>query len=204
MLNLSYRFDQNSCSLRIDGIPDLSKGDSVNTIGILSIWKLQIIGCPILEGKKDHLEYLMQVVLKYSRYCVSGIRKTFKSNDNIVVISPFNEKHKLSLTSTQKNTKPLEIILDDSELSDLTRCLDLFRFDDRININFSIEKDYPLKERYILKIKDRNRIKNILPSFYGLFIFIITSSLFLLIPTGNYEEMINEPSNVIIPTKKNK
>ena len=36
MINLSYRFDQNSSSLEIAGMPDVSNGDSEDTIGILS------------------------------------------------------------------------------------------------------------------------------------------------------------------------
>ena len=79
MINLSYRFDQNSSSLELDGMPDVSNGDSENTIGILSSWSLKIIGSPTLEGEKDHLENLMQVILQYSRSYISGIRKTFIS-----------------------------------------------------------------------------------------------------------------------------
>ena len=74
MINLSYRFDQNSSSLELDGMPDVSNGDSENTIGILSSWTLKIIGSPTLEGEKDHLENLMQVILQYSRSYISGIR----------------------------------------------------------------------------------------------------------------------------------
>ena len=76
MINLSYRFDQNSSSLELDGMPDVSNGDSENTIGILSSWTLKIIGSPTLEGEKEHLENLMQVILQYSRSYISGIRKT--------------------------------------------------------------------------------------------------------------------------------
>ena len=44
MINLSYRFDQNSSSLELAGMPDVSKGDSENTIGIISSWTLKMIG----------------------------------------------------------------------------------------------------------------------------------------------------------------
>ena len=139
MINLSYRFDQDSSSLEIAGIPDVSNGDSEETIGILSSWSLKIIGSPLLEGEKEHLDNLMQVILQYSRSYISGIRKTFTSYKNIVTITPSGINHKLRLNSTKKDVKPLEIILDDAELSDLTRCLDLLRFDPRFNIkwNFS-------------------------------------------------------------------
>ena len=99
MINLSYRFDQNSSSLELAGMPDVSNGDSEDTIGILSSWSLKIIGYPLLEGEKEHLEYLMQVILQYSRSYISGIRKTFTSNKNIVTISPDGIYHKLLLNS---------------------------------------------------------------------------------------------------------
>ena len=96
MINLSYKFEQNSSSLEIAGIPDVSNGDSENTIGILTSWTLKIIGSPILEGEKVHLDNLMQVILQYSRSYISGIRKTFISNQNIVTISPFGISHTIS------------------------------------------------------------------------------------------------------------
>ena len=79
MINLSYRFVQNSSSLQIAGMPDVSKGDSENTIGILSSWTLKIIGSPQLEGEKEHLDNLMQVIFQYSRSYISGIRTSFTS-----------------------------------------------------------------------------------------------------------------------------
>ena len=105
MINLSYRFDQDSSSLEIAGIPDVLNGDSEDTIGILSSWKLKIIGAPLLEGEKEHLENLMQVIFQYSRSYISGIRKTFISNKKIVTISPFGISHKLLLKSTKKGVE---------------------------------------------------------------------------------------------------
>ena len=109
MINLSYRFDQDSSSLELSGMPDVSNGDSEETIGIISSWTLKIIGSPLLEGDKEHLDNLMQVILQYSRSYISGIRKTFISSKNIVKISPFGINHKLVLNSTKEGIKPLEI-----------------------------------------------------------------------------------------------
>ena len=144
MINLSYRFDQNSVSLELAGMPDVSNGDSGETIGILSSWTLKIIGSPSLEGEKEHLYNLMQVIFQYSRSYVSGIRKTFMSDKKIVTISPFGKHHKLFLNSTKKDVKPLEITLDDSELSDLTRCFDLLRYDQRFNLKWNFRNSYQL------------------------------------------------------------
>ena len=196
MINLSYRFDQNSSSLELSGMPDVSNGDSEETIGIISSWTLKIIGSPLLEGEKEHLDNLMQVILQYSRSYISGIRKTFISSKNIVIISPFGIKHKLLLNSTKEGVKPLEIILDDSELSDLTRCLDHLRFDPRFNIKWKIKLDIPYTKRYIMNnINNKNRNLNVI---YSLIVFIFTSSLLLLIPIDNQfkqkEININSPS----------
>ena len=183
MINLSYRFDQNSSSLELDGMPDVSNGDPENTIGILSSWTLKIIGSPTLEGEKDHLENLMQVILQYSRSYISGIRKTFISKKSIVTISPFGSSHKLLLNSTKKDVKPLEIILDDSELSDLTQCLDLLRFDPRFKLCWDITLDRPFTKRYIQSsiYKSKKRFN----LFYAFILFLSTSSLMLLIPTND-------------------
>ena len=88
MINLTYRFDQNSTTLELAGMPDVSNGDSEETIGILTSWTLKIIGFPLLEGEKEHLDNLMQVILQYSRSYISGIRKTFISNKNLVSLAP--------------------------------------------------------------------------------------------------------------------
>tara|TARA_Y100001968_G_scaffold266527_1_gene256086 strand:- start:331 stop:939 length:609 start_codon:yes stop_codon:yes gene_type:complete len=194
MINLSYRFDQNSSSLELSGMPDVSNGDSEDTIGILSSWKLKIIGSPLLEGEKEHLDNLMQVIFQYSRSYISGIRKKYRSNKNIVTLSPFGINHKLLLNSTKKGVKPLEIILDDSELSDLTRCLDLIRFDQRFNIEWNIKLDIPYSKRYIFT--NLNNSNNYINLSYSLILFICTSVLLFLIPIKNKEFESIETNNI--------
>ena len=202
MINLSYRFSQNSSSLEIAGMPDVSNGDPEDTIGILSSWTLKIIGSPLLEGEKEHLDNLMEVILQYSRSYISGIRKTFISNNNIVTIAPLGVDHKLLLKSTKKGVKPLEIILDDSELADLTRCLDLLRFDNRFNISWNIKLDKPFRKRYIISnLRKSTRNLNL---FYSLIIFSLFSGFLLLIPINNNLELrdSNDFSEVYIEDNK--
>ncbi len=201
MINLSYRFDQNSSSLELAGMPDVSNGDSKVTIGILSSWNLRIIGSPLLEGEKEHLDNLMQVVLQYSRSYISGIRKTFISNKKIVTISPFGVNHKLLLNSTKKEFKPLEIILDDSELSDLTRCLDLLIIDPRFNIQWDINIEKPFTKRYFRAALSSS--KNNFLFLYSFVIFILTCSLLLLIPTNNKFELIESTNSSQTLSDKN-
>ena len=187
MINLTYRFDQDSSSLELAGMPDVSNGDTEDTIGIISSWSLKIIGSPLLEGEKEHLDDLMQVILQYSRSYISGIRKTFISNKKIVTLSPFGISHKLLLNSTKEGVKPLEIILDDSELSDITRCIDLLRFDPRFNIKWDIIQERAFTKRYIRSnLSYKNDYSNFL---YSLIIFLFTGSLLLFIPTNNKFEL---------------
>lgn len=205
MINLTYGFQQNSCSLELAGMPDVSNGDSKNTIGILASWTLQIIGSPLLEGEKEHLDCLMHVILQYSRSYISGIRKQYISNKNIVSITPFGHNHKLLLNSTKDGVSPLEIIIDDSELSDLTQCLDLLRYDTRFNINWNIDLDKPYSKRYI--IANLNTSKRNLNLIFGFFVFLSTSALFLLIPIENNIKLKdvnnnNEVSSNLIDMKK--
>ena len=193
MINLSYRFDQNSSSLIISGMPDVSNGDSENTIGILSSWSLKIIGSPLLEGEKEHLDNLMQAIFLYSRSYISGIRKTFVSNKKIITISPFGMSHKLLLKSTKEGVKPLEIILDDSELSDLTRCLDLLRFDSRFNIQWDINQDLPFSKRYIVdNLSKSNKNINFL---FSIIIFLFSCSILIFFPTNDKYEIIETNKN---------
>ena len=173
-------------------MPDVSNGDDEDTIGILSSWTLKIIGSTQLEGEKDHLDYLMQAILQYSRSYISGIRKTFISKKEIVSISPFGNCHKLLLNSTKKGVKPLEIILDDSELSDLTRCLDLLRFDPRFNIKWDINEDRPFYKKYMLS--NMSLYKKNFNFLYAFVIFIISTSLLIIIPI-NYNFELRESTN---------
>ena len=200
MINLSYRFDQDSSSIELAGMPDVSNGDSEETIGILSSWKLKIIGSPVLEGEKEHLDNLMQVILQYSRSYISGIRKTYISNKKIVTISPFGVSHKLLLNSTRKDIKPLEIILDDSELSDLTRCLDLIRFDPRFNIKWKIIEERPFSKKYSLS--KGSKVKNRSNFLYSLIVFLSTSFFLLFIPINTDYEYKNTTSNSLILPEK--
>ena len=201
MINLSYRYDQNSSSLEVEGMPDVSCGDSDNTIGILSSWSLKIIGSPLLEGKKEHLDDLMQVILLYSQSYISGIRRSLASKQQIVLISPYGLKHKLQLNSTQKEVKPLEIILDDSELSDLTRCLDFLRFDKRINLEWKVDSSHPFTKRYISI--GSNKKRNFVPFIYSLIIFLSSCILFILLPISDDYEIREKHNQEYIYSNEN-
>ena len=66
MLKTTYQYEQTAARLVVEGFPDLSAGHSNEAIGILSSWRLQLIGAPELEGTRDHLEALMAAVMPYA------------------------------------------------------------------------------------------------------------------------------------------
>ena len=52
MLKTVHRYEQTAARLVVEGYPDLSDGQEGDTIGILSGWKLQLVGAPELEGTR--------------------------------------------------------------------------------------------------------------------------------------------------------
>lgn len=159
-MKLSYRFEQTSCRLRIDGLPDLSAGHGPEVIGILSAWELDLAGHPTLEGKRDHLQALLAAVLPYARHLVSSVPRPMGVATDPVQMEPISSTraglrnrlaHRLRLLSSQPDTQPLELSFDDAELADLVRCLDQLRLDPRVQLGFSLPPDRPLHRREILE-----------------------------------------------------
>ena len=95
----------------------------------------------------------MQVVIPYARYLVSGVARRFGDATQPVDIGPAEagEGHLLLLRSSQSDTPPLQIGLDDAELSDLVRVLDLLRMDPRLQLPLAIPTSRPLKAREVLE-----------------------------------------------------
>ncbi len=144
MIKKSFIYEQNSAQLKVDGLPDHSLGQSEEMIGILSGWELKLVGAPILEGNRLHLQSLIIVVLSYSRYCLSGVYKQFGNSDGPVQILPCKLGHEIILTSSQEGVEPLKIQIDDAQLTDLVRCLDDLLHDNRVKINWKLPFYKPL------------------------------------------------------------
>ena len=148
----SYRFEQSAALLLIEGYPDLSAGHGNEAIGILSAWRLQLIGTPELEGTRDHLESLMTAVMPYARHQLSGVGRRFGANTSFVSIGPLDSGpgHQLELRSSRDGVEPLLIKLDDADLADLVRCLDRLRLDERVKLSWTIPTDQPLKRQELV------------------------------------------------------
>ena len=152
MLKTTYQYEQTAARLVVEGFPDLSAGHSNDAIGILSSWRLQLVGAPELEGTRDHLEALMAAVMPYARHRLSGVGRRFGQDSGFVSISPGPDQtaHVLELRSSRECVEPLQLNLDDAELADLVRCLDQLRIDSRIKLTWAFPEDLPLQRQEVV------------------------------------------------------
>ena len=178
----TLRYDQLSCRLRVDGLPDVSTGQDSASIGIITGWTLEWVGHPQLEGRRDHLLALMQVVLPYARHLISRVARPFGGGDLPVSIAPDPAgQHRLSLRSSQPDTPPLEVTLDDAELADLVRALDQLRLDPRLKLTLPIPAPEPLRARELM---DRVPLQRRLAApLGGAVALILTAGVAALLPT---------------------
>ncbi len=150
MIKQTLRFDAISCRLQLEGLPDVSSGQSGDRIGIITGWTLQWAGRPELEGRKEHLLALMQTVLPYARMLISGVERPRGNGQLPVDIAPMAVgHHQLRLRSSQPDTPALELDLDDAELADLVRVLDQLRLDPRLVLPLELPADVPLRAREV-------------------------------------------------------
>ena len=146
-MKLSTRYEQTSCRLVLEGLPDLSAGHSADTLGIITGFTLALAGRTELEGKRDHLQALLNAVMPYARHLLSGQPRAFGAASDAVAVAPTAGGHQLELRSSQPDTPPLRLQLDDAELADLVRCLDQLRLDARVAAPFELPSPQPLRRR---------------------------------------------------------
>jgi hypothetical protein len=180
----SLRYDQTSCRLQVHGLPDASAGQGSLALGIITGWNLQWIGRPELEGRREHLEALMGAVLPYARHLISGVARPFGTDDQPVTIGPDPEDdrhHRLELRSSQPDTPPLQVRLDDAELADLVRVLDQLLVDPRLQLKLSIPTPQPLRPRELMERMPPQR--RLAAPVGGAAALLMAGALAFLIPT---------------------
>lgn len=144
----TLRYDQLSCRLQVEGLPDVSIGQSPDAVGIITGWTLQWLGRPELEGEREHLLALLRVVLPYARHQLSGVGRSFGEEGTPVTIEPGEAgQHRLTLRSSQSGNPSLTLELDDAELADLVRVLDALRLDPRLQLPLTLPTPQPLRSR---------------------------------------------------------
>lgn len=197
MLKQSFRYDQTTARLEVDGLPDLSAGHAGQAIGILSSWRLKIVGASELEGKREHLESLMQVVIPYVRLRLSGVVRSIGALNDPVRLVPDGSQHRLDLTSGQADIPPLSIHLDDAQLADLVRCLDALRDDARVCLAWPSIEHEPLPRRDLVeRIPLTQRLTT--PLLGGASVAAL-AILGLLLPLPQLQSPQPEPANEVKP-----
>jgi hypothetical protein len=148
LMKQTLRHDQLSCRLLVEGVPDVSAGQAPDSVGIITGWRLQWVGRPELEGEREHLLALMDVVLPYARHLISGVGRRFGGEQQPVQIEPGAAGgHRLELRSRQAGNPSLVVDLDDAELADLVRVLDGLRLDPRLQLQLALPQPLPLRQR---------------------------------------------------------
>ena len=183
----TYRYEQTAALLLVEGYPDLSAAHGKEAIGILSAWRLQLIGTPELEGTRDHLESLMNAVLPYARHQLSGVSLRFGADGGFVSIGPMNfgNGHQLELRSSREGVEPLQINLDDADLADLVHCLDRLRLDERVKLTWTIPTDQALKRHQLVdRIPMQRRLAAPVLGGFALAVSIAVALLQPLPPIG--------------------
>ena len=177
----TLQYDQLSCRLRVEGLPDVSVGQGGDAVGIITGWSLQWLGRPELEGRKEHLLALMQVVLPYARYLISGLpRGQGGDSDPVQIAANAEGGHTLLLRSSQPDTPPLQLQLDDAELADLVRVLDQLRLDPRLQLPLEVPSPQPLRAR---DLQERRPLAERLAApVGGVLALVLASGLGLLLP----------------------
>ena len=176
----TYRYEQTAVRLVVEGYPDLSSEQARESIGILSGWRLQLVAAPELEGTREHLEALMAVVMPYARHRLSGVGRRFKTDQGFVTIEPSGEVHQLELRSSREGVQPLQLQLDDAELSDLVRVLDRLRLDQRVHLSWDLPVDQPLsRQELVERIPLRRRFG---PPLLGGAALAATAAIALILP----------------------
>ena len=178
MIQNKLLFHQSSVSLEIVGLPDYSNNEGKDQISIISQWKLTIVDKPLIEGKFEHLEPIMNAFYIYSNLLINNETPLYESKlidikaDNIHI-------HNIVLKSSKSDVKPLTIKIGNSSLSDTINCFDQLHESSKVRIKKSLTLNtIPKKVRFGFnnKVKFLNFI---IPPIISFFCLVLLSSIFV-------------------------
>ena len=189
--NLS--FHQSSVSLEIIGLPDYSNNENKDQISIISQWKLSIIDKPLIEGKIEHLEPIMNAFYIYSNLLIKNEIPLYESK--LIDIKADNlHTHNIVLKSSKPNVKPLILKIGNSLLSDTINCFDQLNESPKVRIQKNDVSIIPRKLRFALN----NKVKLLnffIPPFLAIcsLIFVSSTIIYFHNPVEDKEknELIN-------------
>ena len=167
-------FHQSSVSLEIIGLPDYSNNENKDQISIISQWKLNIIDKPLIEGKIEHLEPIMNAFYIYSNLLIKNELPLYQSK--LIDIKADNlHIHNIVLKSSKPNIKPLILKIGNSLLSDTINCFDQLNESSKVRIKKSgLANNMPKKLK--LGFNSKVRFFNfIMPPFIAISSLIIFS-----------------------------
>ena len=174
MLQNKLLFHQSSVSLEIIGLPDYSNNEKKDQISIISQWKLTIIDKPLIEGKIEHLQPIMDAFFIYTNLLIKNETPLFESKlidikaDNLYI-------HNVVLKSSKPDVKPLIIKISNSLLSDIINCFDQLNESSKVRIRKSVFlKNISINSRF--KLSNNVNFSNLfLPPFISIFSLILIS-----------------------------
>ena len=194
MMQNKLSFHQSSVSLEIIGLPDYSNNENKDQISIISQWKLTIVDKPLIEGKIEHLNPIMDAFYTYSNLLIKNEIPKYESKlidiqaDNLYI-------HNIVLKSSKPNIKPLILKIGNSLLSDIINCFDQLNESSKVTIKKSrLSKNMSKKLR--LGFNNKIRFFNfILPPLIAISSLVIFSFslIYFYNPVENEEkkELIN-------------
>ena len=189
-------FNQSSVSLEIIGLPDYSINENKDQISIISQWKLTIINKPLIEGKIEHLNPIMNAFYIYSNLLIKNEIPIYESK--LIDIKADNlHIHNVVLKSSKPNVKPLILKIGNSSLSDIINCFDQLNESSKVRIKKTMVSNYLTKKgRFVLKNKVKF-LNFIMPPFIAICSLIVFSSTFIYF----YNPIEDKEKNELINTK---
>ena len=189
-------FNQSSVRLEIIGLPDYSINENKDQISIISQWKLTIINKPLIEGKIEHLNPIMNAFYIYSNLLIKNEIPIYESK--LIDIKADNlHIHNVVLKSSKPNVKPLILKIGNSSLSDIINCFDQLNESSKVRIKKTMVSNYLTKKgRFGLKNKVKF-LNFIMPPFIAICSLIVFSSTFSYF----YNPIEDKEKNELINTK---
>jgi len=190
MMQNKLSFHQSSVSLEVIGLPDYSNNENKDQISIISQWKLTIINKPLIEGKIEHLNPIMEAFYIYSNLLIKNKFPVYESK-LIDIKADSLHIHNIVLKSSKPNVKPLTLKIGNSLLSDTINCFDQLNESSKVSIKkIRLTKNMPEKVRFRLNSKVK-LLNLIIPPFIAIFSLILFSSTFIYFynPVEDKEKM---------------
>ena len=194
MMQNKLSFHQSSARLEIIGLPDYSNNENKDQISIISQWKLTIVDKPLIEGKIEHLEPIMDAFYIYSNLLIKNEIPIYESK--LIDIKADNlHIHNIVLKSSKADVEPLIIKIGNSLLSDIVNCFDQLNESSKVRIQkIGLSNSISKKGRF--GFNNQFKFFNFfIPPFIAICSLILFSSSFIYFysPFENIEkkELIN-------------